>query len=133
MGYNLFIIIVNMMDFKKIYDFIIKGGKLIGALAMFSALFIGLVKFANHSLEKEVDTIKYEVSSIKNNHLEHVNSDIKELKDGQEEIRKDMNEKFEKQNEKFEKQFEKQNEKMNKIENDVSYIRGLLEKQFKGK
>jgi septal ring factor EnvC (AmiA/AmiB activator) len=126
-----------MLDKEKIYDFLIEGSKLITALAVFSALFVALVKYATQDLRHDIDTIK-------NNHLEHVNSDIQELKSNQNEFKKENKKEHEdfvqeikelkRENTEEHKELRKGqdvlNEKINKQGNDISYIRGLLEKQF---
>jgi septal ring factor EnvC (AmiA/AmiB activator) len=101
------------VDKEKIYDFLIKGSKLITALAVFSALFVTLVKYANKDFENRVERfenrVEKELDTIKNNHIFHLNKDIQEIKEEHKEMRQELKQQS----------------------NDISYIKkGLLEKQF---
>jgi septal ring factor EnvC (AmiA/AmiB activator) len=118
------------MDRKKIYDFLIKGSKLIGALAVFLALFVGAVKYANKDFENRVER---ELDTIKNNHIFHINADIEklsvEIKETRKELKEDIKE-IKEEHKELKKEINDLRNDMNKQGNDISYIKGLLEKQF---
>jgi DNA anti-recombination protein RmuC len=91
----------------------------LSCIIAFFAINFAIVKYVNRDLEREFDTIK-------NNHIAHMNKDIQELKEGQKETNEKMDNEF--------KEIRKEtNDRFNKIDSDISYIKGMLEILVKDK
>jgi uncharacterized protein HemX len=122
------------VDKEKIYDFLIKGSKLIGALAVFLALFVGAVKYANKDFQNKVEK---ELDTIKNNHIYHLGLDLKENKKEHEDFKQELRDirresaiEFKELRRENAEEHKEMKKEIIEIKTDMSYIKGLLEKQF---